>query len=1140
MANITKIPAPRVPIVDLSTGFTTDEWFRFFNNLFTLQYAAFGIVTPGTYGTAARVPQITVDDFGQITNITDVYIQIDASQIVSGTLVTQRGGTGQNTYEDGELLIGTSDGNTLVKNTLGYGIGLLVTNGQGTITLDFSNPNVADWAAVPSSANLAAAMTDETGTGLLVFGTNPTLYSPNIDVIDFDTAYATTLTAGQMGWDGNNTLGLGMIGGNVIQHIGEDQFFYCKATSAITKGQVVMFTGAVGASGVPTGAPATGITDGTYIMGVAAESIALNGFGLVQSFGTLRNVDTSGYVDGDILWYNPSVAGGLTKTKPSAPNVKAQIAAVINGGSSGGGTILIRINPGSTLGGTDSNAQINGSTNGQIITYDGAGAYWKNTSLTAGTAISISAAADGTLTITNTAPSSGGTVTSVSFTGGIISVATPTSTPALTVAGTSGGIPYFSSTSTWASSAALTANALMIGGGAGAAPSTITTGTGVLTALGVNTGSSGAFVVNGGALGTPSSGTVTNLTGTAAINITGTAPAGTLTGTTLNSTVVTSSLTTVGTIGTGVWHGTAIDAVYGGTGQTSYAVGDLLYASTTTALSKLADVATGNALISGGVGVAPSWGKIGLTTHVTGTLPNTNGGTGTSTAFTAGSVVFAGASGVYSQNNANFFWDNTNTRLGILTNSPQFGLDVRSSVYISGGNASGTFPSFASVVTIGGLMTLWNGAPTPAGEVDFISLPGIGGGGGFYFGQSNSAGTAVTGLLRLDAAGKITLATWNATTIGTAYGGTGLTSFTANQVFYASSTSAVGQSANLTFNGTTLTANTLNLTTALGTSYGGTGLSSFTANGIAYASSTSALATGSALTFDGTNFSTTGTATAKSFIPSSSTIPTNGMYLAAANSVGLATNSTLSIYIDSSQRVSVGYGASFNRFQVYGDSAAFSPSADNSTNGIGCCILGTTLSSSTSASAKLYMTGANAAHAGRLILNSGSVVTSQMDLTNTAGTVQATIYGDGNATLVGTYSATVGATNRDLYVDNTGKIGYVSSTRESKTNIVSLNDVSWVTKLNPVSFNRKKKRDIFSEDEFHVKIGEEITDDFYDELEYGLIAEEVETVNEKLCYYDDDIDGNKKLAGVHYSKLIAPMLKYIQDLEARLAILENK
>lgn len=69
-------------------------------------------------------------------------------------------------------------------------------------------------------------------------------------------------------------------------------------------------------------------------------------------------------------------------------------------------------------------------------------------------------------------------------------------------------------------------------------------------------------------------------------------------------------------------------AANGGTGQSSYTVGDILYASTTTALSKLADVATGNALISGGVGAAPSWGKIDLTTTVSGILPGANGGTG--------------------------------------------------------------------------------------------------------------------------------------------------------------------------------------------------------------------------------------------------------------------------------------------------------------------------------------------------------------------------------------------------------------------------------------------------------------------------------------------------------------------------------
>ena len=67
------------------------------------------------------------------------------------------------------------------------------------------------------------------------------------------------------------------------------------------------------------------------------------------------------------------------------------------------------------------------------------------------------------------APGSG-TVTTVGFTGGLISVANPTTTPAFTVAGTSGGIPYFSSASTWASSGALGANLPVFGGGAGASP----------------------------------------------------------------------------------------------------------------------------------------------------------------------------------------------------------------------------------------------------------------------------------------------------------------------------------------------------------------------------------------------------------------------------------------------------------------------------------------------------------------------------------------------------------------------------------------------------------------------------------------------------------------------------------------------
>lgn len=76
--------------------------------------------------------------------------------------------------------------------------------------------------------------------------------------------------------------------------------------------------------------------------------------------------------------------------------------------------------------------------------------------------------------------------------------------------------------------------------------------------------------------------------------------------------------------------GTVWSPSQGGTGISSYTIGDILYASGATTLSKLADVATGNALISGGVATAPIWGKIGLSTHVSGNLPVANLNSGTS------------------------------------------------------------------------------------------------------------------------------------------------------------------------------------------------------------------------------------------------------------------------------------------------------------------------------------------------------------------------------------------------------------------------------------------------------------------------------------------------------------------------------
>lgn len=98
-----------------------------------------------------------------------------------------------------------------------------------------------------------------------------------------------------------------------------------------------------------------------------------------------------------------------------------------------------------------------------------------------------------------------------------------------------------------------------------------------------------------------------------------------------------------------------VSVIRGGTGLTSYVIGDIIYASGTTTLSTLADVATGNALISGGVGVAPSYGKIGLTTHVSGILSVANGGTGLAI-LTLNQIPYGNNAGSF-QSSANLTYD---------------------------------------------------------------------------------------------------------------------------------------------------------------------------------------------------------------------------------------------------------------------------------------------------------------------------------------------------------------------------------------------------------------------------------------------------------------------------------------------------
>jgi len=143
-------------------------------------------------------------------------------------------------------------------------------------------------------------------------------------------------------------------------------------------------------------------------------------------------------------------------------------------------------------------------------------------------------------------------------------------------------------------------------------------GTGVATALAANTGSSGAFVVNGGALGTPSSGTLTNATGLPIS--TGVSGLGTGVATFL-ATPSSANLATAVTDETGS--------------------GALVFATSPTLVTPILGTPTSGTLTNcTGYTAANISGTINLTTQVTGTLPIANGGTNSTAAATAGGAVY--------------------------------------------------------------------------------------------------------------------------------------------------------------------------------------------------------------------------------------------------------------------------------------------------------------------------------------------------------------------------------------------------------------------------------------------------------------------------------------------------------------------
>ena len=193
MLNLTQVPAPRVPLIDSSTGLISTEWFRFFNGLYAVVGENQNVIQPVNGGTGVSATPtdgqlligngagytlntltpgagigvtnapgiVTIANAGVlswsagITGLTPA-TATTGNVTLSGLLNVASGGTGQSSYTNGQLLIGNTAGNTLGKSTLTAGSGIAITNGAASVTIA---SNKAYGSFYDTTTQSAAALT---------------------------------------------------------------------------------------------------------------------------------------------------------------------------------------------------------------------------------------------------------------------------------------------------------------------------------------------------------------------------------------------------------------------------------------------------------------------------------------------------------------------------------------------------------------------------------------------------------------------------------------------------------------------------------------------------------------------------------------------------------------------------------------------------------------------------------------------------------------------------------------------------------------------------------------------------------------------------------------------------------------------
>ena len=290
-----------------------------------------------------------------------------------------------------------------------------------------------------------------TVTGATSFTAGLTANTIFTDYVDFNTGATVTAQVGRLRWNNADEIGgleVGMRGGNVTLQVGEESLarVYNADSVTLTNGMIVYVYGSQGNTVSVKRASASGETKSAKALGVVLESIPVGGRGFVNTFGLVRDLDTSAYSGGTALWLGVT-PGTFTSIKPQAP-YHLTLIGFVSRVHPVTGSIFIHISNGweldelhdvRTSGVTSGDLLVSGSYNGSNVWVNSTklnGSYTFNNITVTGTTKSVTLSAStylnlpkdiyvtggtyssGTATFTN---NSGGTFTVTGFTSGSVS-----------------------------------------------------------------------------------------------------------------------------------------------------------------------------------------------------------------------------------------------------------------------------------------------------------------------------------------------------------------------------------------------------------------------------------------------------------------------------------------------------------------------------------------------------------------------------------------------------------------------------------------------------------------------------------------------------------------------------------------------